>query len=474
MGKQCFQQTGQCRSRQLIPSWLGVLFVSAVICAAADPAAKGAGQKDSLSWVGYYDPALNYLSAKALLQFGSPTSEHRIWLADGLQLDSVRGATTPAAGIRHDPGQYLLQGQDTKELEISYSGKLAAYPDTGLTFQDAETQPAEVQLDRFSFLSCVKNFYPHVGVDFGSILLNITVPKGWNCLGSGIRRKVQPLDGKTTYVFDNAGGKGMSLVVGHFSQIGSLQAAIPVRLHGWPNFNSNWYFPEADIARILTFYQERFGSLDLPELNILFQRGKRFGGVSYSGLVVLEVDASWTSFSMQTRKNIRSSSPLSFFDAKADVLSHELAHQWWGGLVSWKTPIENWITEGLATYSSLISLRAWRGEKVYRRALARLRDQVKSVAGLGAPADGSGFLLLNRDRKAYQSLVYGKPALMLAVLADRIGELEVCGRLRSILQDCRRSNLDTMEFLQLLAGGDGALLPMLKKWICARGLPQEI
>jgi len=165
---------------------------------------------------------------------------------------------------------------------------------------------------------------------------------------------------------------------------------------------------------------------------------------------------------------------LSIFDAKHDILSHELAHQWWGGLISWKTPDERWITEGLATYSSLISLRAWRGEKEYQRALARLRRHVKRYAGKGTTVEGYKLLLDKQNPKIFQALVYGKPALMLTALAEKIGEGELCARLKALLRDRRKSCLETAEFLLLLAGGDKQMQEQLKKWILDRGLPDGL
>lgn len=38
------------------------------------------------------------------------------------------------------------------------------------------------------------------------------------------------------------------------------------------------------------------------------------------------------------------------------ILVHETAHQWWGDLVVWKTYHDEWLTEGLANYSSLLLL----------------------------------------------------------------------------------------------------------------------
>lgn len=465
--------TGAPRSRLGLSCWLVIFAAAFISAAAAEPAGQGEVRKNSLTWVGHFDPELNYLSARAVLQFDRPSPERMIWLADGLRLESVRGATPPVVIDRPAPRQYLLRGPSDKELELSYSGTLPDISGPASSFADRYAPLVEVQLDRLIYLSCVKDFYPNAGMDFGNIFLNISVPNGWNCLGSGILRRVEPSEEQTHYVFDNAGGKGMSLVFGRFAEIGRLDSFIPVRLHGWPQFNSNWYFPHKDVLRILDFYHERFGPLDLPELHILFQRGRRFGGVSYSGLVIIEVDSAWSSFSLQTRKNIRTRTPLSILDAKTDVLCHELAHQWWGGLVSWKTPQDNWISEGLATYSSLICLRAWKGEKPFRRALAWLRDQAKIYAKLGAPAGDGGLSLFRSDLKAYQAVVYGKPALMFAALGDRIGERELCSRLRSILRDRRHSNLGTAEFLGQLAAGDEALLNWMKTWICRSGLPGE-
>ncbi len=479
MGKTfCHHSLGRLFSKLCISFsvWFGLFAICAFADFAADQnqAVRAENRQNSLTWVGYYDPASNYLSAKALLRFESPLSERNIWLDKGLQLNSVQSGSATVVDFNRNSGQFLFKGQNADELEITYNGRLAPAGNPESLSSETIVSNSDIQLDRFRFLSCVKDFYPHTGMDFGSIILNISVPGEWNCLGSGILRSARRQPGLSTYVFDNAGAKGMSLVFGRFTQIDRIDALIPVRLHGWPLFNYNWYFPKADIARILTFYHERFGALDVPELNILFRRGRHFGGVSYSGLIVLDVDASWTSFSLHTRKNIRSDSPLSFIDAKVDVLSHEIAHQWWGGLISWKTPVENWITEGLATYSSLISLRAWKGEKAYRKALAGLRRQLPGYVNLGTPAEGYKLFLRDRDPKVYQALVYGKPTLMLVALADKIGEMELCRRLRCMLSERRKQSLDADEFLRCLGGGDEKLLLLLKKWIYDCGLPEEL
>ena len=162
-------------------------------------------------------------------------------------------------------------------------------------------------------------------------------------------------------------------------------------------------------------------------------------------------------FSPGTAANPGATSLLALDNAWNDLMAHELAHQWWGGLVSWETVSDNWITEGLATYSSLLFLKECRGEKAFARVLRRFRNDVKRYAGLGVPADGSKLKLLHRDIRIYQALVYAKPALMLAALADTIGEAELCGRLRGFLAERRGRNVGTAEFLARLSAGDERL-----------------
>jgi len=226
------------------------------------------------------------------------------------------------------------------------------------------------------------------------------------------------------------------------------------------------------MAGLIAFYRERFGALRVPELNILFKRGCSFGGVSYNGLIVLNVDESWAKRSAKTRSEQRRRSPLSLIDPQLDLLAHEMAHQWWGGIISWKAPLNNWITEGMATYSTLMALRARRGETAYRKTIQSMRRWVKKYGPKGSCADGFKLKLLHRDPGVYQTLVYVKPALMLAELADAVGEGALCLRLRDILEERRSCNLDTDEFLDLLAAGDAQCRASLVEWVCGRGLPQ--
>ena len=455
------------------PCCLLLLIVS--ICArtlsgfAADPVAAVVDDSRLRSIVidVFFDPVRNFLDATARLCFARPAAERRLWLAEELQLSSVRSGVTPVLDYKRNSGLVLVQCPGQDELELRYSGWLVRNLDSIEASLELGIPENKAPLDDCCLLSYIKDFYPHPQLDFTPMKMNIRIPAGWNCLGSGTLLSVRPEAAGNTFMFDSSETKGMALVCGRFSQIGLIAGTVPIRLHGRPGFRFNSYFREADIGRVLSFYNEQFGTLNLPELNVLFRSGRYFSGTSYNGLIVLNVNEAWTSLSPKARRNIQGESPLLMIDAETDLLAHEIAHQWWGGLISWKAITDNWITEGLATYSAMLYLRELHGDKAYRKIRNRLRRQVKKYTNQGIPADGFKLKLLIRDFKVYQTLVYAKPALMLAALADKIGVGELSLRLRSILKECRCRNVDTAEFLRLLSGEDAELHAKLKRWICS-------
>ena len=438
---------------------------------AAETGLSANGRLQSMRVDGYFDPGRNFLDATAWLRFVGPAGDKQLWLANELLLRSVRGGSVTVNPFASETGLFVVQCPPENELELSYSGQLAVKPDP---FDPLPKKGKGAKSDDCRFLSYITDYYPHPQLDFTSLEMNMRIPSGWNCLGSGTLRSVHSETDGNTYSFANPEAKGMSLVCGRFQQLGQLAAAVPVRLHGWAGFDYRRYYSDAELAGLISFYLERFGPLGVPEMNILFRRGTNFGGISYSGLIVLNIDEEWALLSPRTSRNREATSLLSLDNAWSDLMSHEVSHQWWGGLISWETVSDNWITEGLATYSSLLFLKKCRGEKAFAGVLQRLRNDVKRYAWLGVPADGSKLKLLQRNVNAYQALVYAKPALMLAALAATIGEDELCRRLRGLLTERRGRNVGTAELLARLSAGDEKMRLRLEAWICARGLPQGL
>jgi Peptidase family M1 domain len=103
---------------------------------------------------------------------------------------------------------------------------------------------------------------------------------------------------------------------------------------------------------------------------------------------------------------------------------HEVAHQWWGNVVSWSSYRDQWINEAIADYLSLMFADNRRpSEHSLRRWLERYRERLleHTFRGEGA-ADDAGPLVLgyrlnsSKSPGSYERVVYGKGAWVIHML----------------------------------------------------------
>ena len=108
-------------------------------------------------------------------------------------------------------------------------------------------------------------------------------------------------------------------------------------------------------------------------------------------------------------------------------IAHETAHQWWGGIVAWRSYRDQWLSEGFAEYSGLLytGMRQNRDAKddLISELRVSLRDppMTPTGPGKGRLVDVGPIILGQRlsTRKtfgAYQTLIYNKGALVLRML----------------------------------------------------------
>ncbi|WP_274339290.1 M1 family aminopeptidase [Xanthomonas campestris] len=107
--------------------------------------------------------------------------------------------------------------------------------------------------------------------------------------------------------------------------------------------------------------------------------------------------------------------------ASSWIIAHEMAHQWWGNLVTCASWQDFWLNEGITTFM----VAAWKqhafGEAAYQQELdeARRRLAVARDAGFDKPLAWSGEYPSLRVRRAVQ---YSKGALFMAHLRQTLGE----------------------------------------------------
>ncbi|HBL80065.1 MAG TPA: aminopeptidase [Aequorivita sp.] len=123
-----------------------------------------------------------------------------------------------------------------------------------------------------------------------------------------------------------------------------------------------------------------------------------------------------------------------------NVNAHELAHQWFGNLVTEKAGEDHWLQEGFATYYALLAEKEIFGDDYYYWQLYQTAEQLKAMSD-----EGQGESLLNP--KASSLTFYQKGAWALHILRERIGEDAFKLAIKNYLEKYKFKNVATQDFL---------------------------
>jgi aminopeptidase N len=123
-----------------------------------------------------------------------------------------------------------------------------------------------------------------------------------------------------------------------------------------------------------------------------------------------------------------------------NVNAHELAHQWFGNLVTETEGTHHWLHEGFATYFALLAEKEVFGEEYYYWKLYQSAEQLKALSD-----EGKGEVLLNP--KASSLTFYEKGAWALHILKEQIGEETFKIAIKNYITKYQYMNVTTEDFL---------------------------
>jgi aminopeptidase N len=155
------------------------------------------------------------------------------------------------------------------------------------------------------------------------------------------------------------------------------------------------------------------------------------------------------------------------------VAAHELAHQWWGDMV---TPIHfghAWLTESFATYCESLWTEDLQGFSAYLTSLDTRRSRYRSQI-----ASNEGALpLVNFPRASpssnYPETIYQKGAVILGMLRGWLGDSVFANGLRTYLATHRHGNASTDDLRRALEQSSGMdLSSFFDEWIMRPGWPR--
>jgi aminopeptidase N len=239
--------------------------------------------------------------------------------------------------------------------------------------------------------------------------------------------------------------------------------------------------PTADLseetAEILHYYSDRWGVLPIHTLAVSPIDG--YFGQGFPGLIYLSSIAYLPEENRpEALRNLRSNT---FFSQV--LLPHEIAHQWWGNIVSQADYRTGWLIEAMAEESALEFLDSAKGPHTrdailrgFRGDLAsRWRGQPIESAG---PVDFGERLLNNCGVAAWSIIVYEKGAWILQMLRERLGNDGFLKLQQRMLQEYRSRPIGNDDFRRLAAEftrpgqPDRSLTTFFDTWVMGTGIPR--
>jgi aminopeptidase N len=288
-------------------------------------------------------------------------------IEDRVALLALDAVDLQIAAVRRDDGTPMPFVSTSSQLRITVEPPLSAgesltfevayaveSPQRGLYFIEHEPRHVWTQSqdsDARSWFPCFD--YP---AEKQTTSTRITVPNGQFALGNGalVERIVGPAE--TTFVYEQRVPHStylVTMVAGPFSEIEQHHARVPV-----------WYYTlpgrEADGERAF---------VNTPQMIDVFERviGVPYPYERYSQIAVADfIFGGMENTSATTQTDRVLPDERANLDASADFLvSHELAHQWFGDLVTCRDWSQAWLNEGFATYFEAVWLEADKGWDEY-------------------------------------------------------------------------------------------------------------
>ena len=249
--------------------------------------------------------------------------------------------------------------------------------------------------------------------------ISMTVPEGDTAISNGQVASDTPGPQPGTHTLTFARTPKMSsylvaLLVGDFVCREGASDGIPIRICSTPDKRELTGFALEAAIQQLKFYNDYFGiKYPFGKLDIIgvpdFSAGamENIGAITFRERLLLVDPAS---ASIGTRKQV------------AGVISHEIAHQWFGDLVTMKWWDDIWLNEGFATWMANKPIAAWKPD--WR---VDLDDAAETQGALGIDALKSTRAIRmkvetpEQINEVFDGIAYEKTAAVLRMIENYVG-----------------------------------------------------
>ena len=235
-----------------------------------------------------------------------------------------------------------------------------------------------------------------------------------------------------------------ALVVGNFEYIEGEADGIPIRVYSTPGKKEMGKFALETAEHVLSYYDKYFnikypyGKLDLIGIPDFSAGAMENTGCITFREVILLIDEKQGSVDL--KKTI------------ASVIAHEMAHQWFGDLVTMKWWDDIWLNEGFATWMSSKPIQAWKPEwnfnldDVSGTGGTLNTDSLANTRPIQQAAETPGQIM-----ELFDGIAYGKAASVLRMLEAYLGEETFRAGVNAYIQKHQYANATAHDFWEAQA-----------------------
>jgi aminopeptidase N len=237
--------------------------------------------------------------------------------------------------------------------------------------------------------------------------------------------------------------------IGAFSEASDHSSRVALRYLGRDFTDADLRRVFSETAQVLSFFEQRSG-VPYPGDAYVQALVARTAGQEMAGLSIVSEEYG--------RAVIAEPSAIG-------LIAHELAHQWWGNMVTCHAWTEFWLNEGFATFMAAAYREQRFGRDVYAKDVAAMKARVDQVRERGNDRP-LVFPSWDRPTADDRTLVYQKGGYVLHELRELVGDTAFWAGIRRYTTEHFGQSVRTSDFHAAMEQASGMdLRPFFDRWI---------
>ncbi len=280
----------------------------------------------------------------------------------------------------------------------------------------------------------------------------VNYPKGYEVIANGRLQKSEAVnDSIQRWQYDMKYPMSsylLAIAIGKYEKVVETSASgIALEMYYYPKDKNKFESTYRHTKEIFDFLEEEIGYAfpwqnykQIPVKDFLYAGMENTGTTIFSDAFVIDETA--------------------FVDRNyINVNAHELAHQWFGDLVTETEGTHHWLQEGFATYYALLAEKEIFGEDYF---LYKLYESAEQLTALSKTSGATSLL----DPKASSLTFYQRGAWAIFALRNLIGDTSFKISIHNYLEQLKFKNATTDDFIKVAQEVSGKDLSEYKKlWL---------